>query len=65
MKKCEKYLYPNSITPALGMEWAKKEFPEKAPAWCSLDLLDGNKGLYIPMSAEEKMEYFRMLVKMS
>ena len=64
MKKCEKYLYPNSITPALGMEWAKKEFPEKAPAWCSLDLLDGNKGLYIPMSAEEKMEYFRMLVQL-
>ncbi|HEU5079914.1 MAG TPA: 2-isopropylmalate synthase [Opitutaceae bacterium] len=35
----------------------------KAPAWCSVDLRDGNQALAQPMSVEEKLEYFDMLVK--
>jgi len=35
---------------------------EKAPVWCSVDLRDGNQALPIPMSVEEKMEMFDLLV---
>ena len=34
-----------------------------APIWCSVDLRDGNQALAQPMSVEEKLEYFEMLVK--
>ena len=33
-----------------------------APIWCSVDLRDGNQALAQPMSVEEKLEYFAMLV---
>jgi len=35
----------------------------KAPIWCSVDLRYGNQSLEIPMSLEEKMEFFNFLVK--
>jgi 2-isopropylmalate synthase len=35
----------------------------QAPTWCSVDLRDGNQALAVPMSVEEKLEYFDMLVK--
>ncbi len=35
---------------------------EKAPIWCSVDLRDGNQSLEIPMSIEEKTEFFSYLV---
>lgn len=31
--------------------------------WCSVDLRDGNQALAQPMSVDEKLEYFEMLVK--
>jgi len=34
----------------------------KAPAWCSVDLRDGNQALPVPMSVEEKCELFKLLV---
>jgi 2-isopropylmalate synthase len=34
----------------------------RAPIWCSVDLRDGNQALAQPMSVEEKLEYFEMLV---
>jgi len=34
-----------------------------APIWCSVDLRDGNQALAQPMSVEEKLEYFDLLVK--
>ena len=34
-----------------------------APIWCSVDLRDGNQALAIPMSVEEKLEYFDLLVQ--
>ena len=43
-------------------EWPNKEI-EKAPIWCSVDLRDGNQALIVPMSLEEKLEFFQMLVK--
>ncbi|MCC6414528.1 MAG: 2-isopropylmalate synthase [Opitutaceae bacterium] len=35
----------------------------KAPIWCSVDLRDGNQALAQPMSVDEKLEYFDLLVK--
>lgn len=35
---------------------------ERAPLWCSVDLRDGNQALAQPMSVEEKLEYFELLV---
>jgi 2-isopropylmalate synthase len=37
---------------------------DRAPAWCSVDLRDGNQALAVPMSVEEKLEYFALLVKL-
>ena len=44
-------------------EWPNKEI-EKAPAWCSVDLRDGNQALIDPLVVSEKMEMFRLLVKL-
>ena len=44
-------------------KWVQKDHIEKAPIWCSVDLRDGNQALIIPMSLEEKLEFFKMLVK--
>jgi 2-isopropylmalate synthase len=35
----------------------------KAPIWCSIDLRDGNQALPSPMNIAEKLEMFKMLVK--
>ncbi|MGC6458959.1 MAG: 2-isopropylmalate synthase [Akkermansiaceae bacterium] len=35
----------------------------KAPIWCSVDLRDGNQALPVPMSVEEKLEMFDLLVR--
>ena len=45
------------------MDWTKKEYVDKAPIWCSVDLRDGNQALVIPMSLEQKIEFFKLLVK--
>lgn len=44
-------------------QWPNKEIV-KAPIWCSVDLRDGNQALVEPMVVEEKLEYFKLLVKM-
>lgn len=40
----------------------QKDHIEKAPVWCSVDLRDGNQALIEPMSLDEKLEFFQMLV---
>src|ERR1035438_3288243 len=35
----------------------------RAPLWCSVDLRDGNQALAQPMSVEEKLEFFDLLVR--
>ncbi|MCE0522353.1 MAG: 2-isopropylmalate synthase [Methylacidiphilales bacterium] len=37
---------------------------DRAPTWCSVDLRDGNQALAVPMSVEEKLDYFALLVKL-
>lgn len=43
--------------------WPDKQI-EKAPAWVSVDLRDGNQALITPMKIEEKVEMFQLLVDM-
>lgn len=45
-------------------KWASKDHVEKAPIWCSVDLRDGNQALIVPMSLQEKLEFFQYLVKL-
>mgnify|MGYP000100771247 FL=1 len=44
-------------------QWPNKEI-QKAPIWCSVDLRDGNQALIEPMVVEEKIEFFKLLVKL-
>ena len=63
MKNTAKYtrqFFPIENAP---MKWAQKTYIEKAPKWCSVDLRDGNQSLIIPMSLEEKLDFFDLLVK--
>ena len=50
------------MPPVECMKWTKKEYIDHAPMWCSVDLRDGNQALIIPMSLEEKLEFFKKLV---
>ncbi len=50
------------MPPTPCMDWANKEYIDKAPIWCSVDLRDGNQALIEPMSLDEKLEFFKMLV---
>ena len=68
-KGCEQKMdvtkYSVGYYPAPGehFKWAHKDHIEKAPQWCSVDLRDGNQSLVIPMSLEEKLEFYKMLLK--
>ncbi len=43
-------------------KWVEKDHIVTPPVWCSVDMRDGNQSLVIPMSLEEKLEYFQMLL---
>lgn len=62
MKNFDKYKRGYFMPPVPCYEWTKKEYIDKAPAWCSVDLRDGNQALIIPMSLDEKLEFFHKLV---
>ena len=50
--------------PEVGL--TDRQWPDRtittAPIWCSVDLRDGNQALPVPMSVEEKLEMFDLLV---
>ena len=48
--------------PLKNRTWPDKKIT-KAPMWCSVDLRDGNQALINPMSVEQKLEFFNLLVK--
>ena len=60
VKKYQKQYY---MPPVPCMDWAEKDSIDKAPVWCSVDLRDGNQALVIPMSLEQKVEFFKLLVE--
>jgi len=49
--------------PGEHLKWVRKDHIEKAPKWCSVDLRDGNQSLVIPMSLEEKLEFYHLLLR--
>ena len=63
MMNPNKYERQYFMPPETSLEWTKKEYITKAPTWCSVDLRDGNQALIIPMSLDEKVEFFKLLVK--
>ena len=62
MKNFEKYRPGYYLPPETCMDWTKKDRLTKAPAWCSVDLRDGNQALITPMNLEEKLEFYRFLL---
>ncbi|MGG3889902.1 2-isopropylmalate synthase [Metabacillus fastidiosus] len=63
MKNIEKYSRGYFMPPVKSLKWTEKEYITEAPTWCSVDLRDGNQALIIPMSLEEKLEYFQLLLQ--
>ena len=61
MKNAEKYTRQYFLPPVQEYDWVKKDYIEKPPIWCSVDLRDGNQALIEPMGLEEKIEFFKML----
>lgn len=62
MKNFDKYERQYFLPPEYTCDWVKKDYIEKPPVWCSVDLRDGNQALIEPMSLDEKLEFFQMLV---
>jgi len=61
---------PESIRkyrPFPAVDLPDRQWPDRtltaAPIWCSVDLRDGNQALPTPMSVEEKLEMFDLLVR--
>ena len=63
MMNAGKYKRQYHMPPVKCMKWAEKEYVDKAPIWCSVDLRDGNQALVIPMSLGQKIEFFKLLVE--
>ena len=58
-----KYAIGYYPAPGNHFKWVHRDHIEKAPQWCSVDLRDGNQSLVIPMSLEEKLEFYHMLLR--
>ena len=63
MKNYQKYTKQYFLPPVRCMDWAEKDSVDKAPVWCSVDLRDGNQALIEPMSLEQKVEFFKLLLR--
>ena len=61
VKKGKYRPYPQIDLPS--RQWPTKTITT-APAWCSVDLRDGNQALINPMSMEKKLELFTLLLKL-
>ena len=63
MKNYQNYKRGYYMPPVQCTDWVNKEYIDKAPIWCSVDLRDGNQALIVPMSLDEKLEFFKELVR--
>ena len=56
----------NKYQPFAPIKLADRQWPDQtistAPAWCSVDLRDGNQALIEPMGSERKLRMFQMLL---
>ena len=62
METAKKYGKQYFMPPVECYDWVKKDTITKAPIWCSVDLRDGNQALIEPMSLEQKLTFFKLLV---
>lgn len=62
MMDAKKYRIGYYPAPEKSIKWAELDHIKKAPIWCSVDMRDGNQSLVIPMSLEEKLEYYQVLL---
>src|SRR5580658_3025423 len=57
----------NKYRPFSPVSLPNRRWPDQVlthpPIWCSVDLRDGNQALSQPMSVEEKLEFFDLLVR--
>jgi len=63
MMDSSKYSVGYYPAPEGNSNWVKNDHIQKAPVWCSVDMRDGNQALIIPMSLEEKLEYYKVLLE--
>lgn len=63
MKNADKYERQDFLPPVCEYDWVKKDYIEKAPSWCSVDLCDGNEAFIESMDLEGKLKVFQMLVE--
>jgi 2-isopropylmalate synthase len=63
MMDASKYSVGYFPAPGVHNNWVLKDHIEKPPVWCSVDMRDGNQSLVIPMSLEEKLEFYKQLLK--
>ena len=64
MKNHTKYEVGYFMPPVPSYDWVKKDHMDRPPIWCSVDLRDGNQALIVPMSLEEKLEFFEYLCQL-
>ncbi len=63
MMDSKKYSVSYYPAPKGYEKWVTKDHVEKAPIWCSVDMRDGNQSLVIPMSLDEKLEFYKLLLE--
>ncbi len=59
MSNAPKYVAPAAVD-LPDRQWPSRQLT-RSPAWCSVDLRDGNQALPNPMDPDQKLEYFRLL----
>ncbi|MCL2697911.1 MAG: 2-isopropylmalate synthase [Oscillospiraceae bacterium] len=63
MKNANKYRKSYFMPPEQCLKWTGRDYIDAPPIWCSVDLRDGNQALIVPMSLEEKLDFFKFLVR--
>ena len=63
MMNYRKYQRQYFLPPYPCKKCAEKDYVDKAPVWCSVDLRDGNQALVVPMTLEQKVGFFKLLCK--
>ena len=62
MMDASKYAVGYFPAPGRHFKWVEKDQIERPPVWCSVDMRDGNQSLVVPMSLEEKLEFYQVLL---
>lgn len=63
MMNPSKYKPGYFVPPCSCNDWVNRTHIDKAPIWCSVDMRDGNQSLVIPMSMDEKLDFYNMLIQ--